>query len=181
MFDADGTSRYLLRRYYAVAVDTSVDTLSAVSMSKHPSHFRHCTFPHIVAGAASSDDLHVVLWLNGNTSIPENENEGSPASGLLVLSDDYTNCLRNFGVSINSRTHNDFASRMGTLRVNILNMCSMYSYELIAQKSNRITIIAPGQAFCFLSSPDDVVPQEKSPVSFDRRVVVAVVYVFSRN
>lgn len=120
----------------------------------------------------------MVVWLNGNTTTTDDDDQTKHGSGMLVLSSRYTECLQSHGLSMNTRTHSDFASRMGSLRVNILSVCSVHSFELIPQKSNRLTVIAPGQSFCFMASKNDEVTPNSN---FDGRIVLALVYVFSKQ
>jgi hypothetical protein len=128
--------------------------------------------------AVNPDDIHVVVWVNGNATTSDDDDQLNHGSGMLVLSSQYTECLQNNGVNMNIRTHGDFASRMGSLRVNILSMCFTHSFELIPQKSNRLVVVAPGQSFCFMTSRNgDVTPE----TTFENRIVLALVYVFSKK
>mmetsp|Transcript_25503 Transcript_25503/g.37637 ORF Transcript_25503/g.37637 Transcript_25503/m.37637 type:complete len:1617 (-) Transcript_25503:131-4981(-) len=149
------SNSYHLKKYYAVALDGSAEGVSSLSMGE-------------------PEDIHVIVWLNGETSDAIDDSQDNEHDGLVVLSVDYTACLQNHGMRVNERTHPDFASRMGSLNAGLTKFCPLHSSETIPQKSNRVTILAPGRSHLFKS-----VGSYSQDGSFDENIILALVYVFS--
>jgi hypothetical protein len=124
----------------------------------------------------------VVLWLNGNTIDPaaDDENGEGNGNGIEVMSSEYTSCLLNIGIGINTRSHPDFASKMGSLKIGSHSRCEEQVHELLGQRQNRLVIFGPGISFLFLSEGQSQGQERNQEMKFAERMVVGLVYVFSR-
>lgn len=96
---------------------------------------------------------------------------------------DYTTCLMNHGIGINSRAHPDFATKLGSLKLGLQLRCSDQVHEFLEHKSNRVIIFGPGISFSFTStsSTPSVNNFLDHPSEFSNRVLLPLVYVFSRH
>jgi hypothetical protein len=128
------------------------------------------------------DTLHVVLWLNGNEDPADSEKESEEMqSGIEIMSSDYTTCLMNHGIGINLRSHPDFASKMGSLKMGSHTRCDDQVHEFLGQRRNRLVIFGPGISFVFTSGGDRTEFESADSMGFSDRMVVGLVYVFTRT
>lgn len=127
-----------------------------------------------------SDYIHVVLWLNGN-STESNQGEDEGDSGIEVMSTDYTSCMINLGIGINPRSHSDFASKMGSLKIGKLSPCNEFVHELLGQKYNRLVIFGPGISFRFISGSTTPDINQDDELKLSEQILVGLVYVFKRT
>lgn len=118
-----------------------------------------------------------MVWLNGNTT-ETTEGDSSGVNGMEVMSSDYTTCLLNIGIAINTRSHPDFASKMGSLKIGSHSRCDEQVHEFLGQKQNRLVILGPGISFLFLSGNTEGMFEDN--LKFSDRMVVGLVYVFTR-
>lgn len=150
----------MLIKYFAVALDQTTDYLSPIILG-------------------NSDIIHVVVWLNGNTTeTAEGEVEGN--IGVEIMSVDYTTCLMNHGIGVNSRAHPDFATKLGSLKLGLQLRCNDQIHEFLEHKRNRVIIFGPGISFSFTPDSSKLTPS-KNPSDFSNQVLFPLVYVFSRT
>jgi hypothetical protein len=163
----DSSDPYLLQKYYAIVADETAPYSSPITLG-------------------DLDTLHVVIWLNGNDHPSERERDDEIVvreneSGIEVMSSDYTTCLTNHGIGINSRSHPDFASKMGSLKMGSHSRCDDQVHEFLGQSANRLVIFGPGISFLFTSGGERTEFEKTDSVEFTERMVVGVVYVFTRE
>lgn len=167
---------YLLEKYYAVAVNQSTSYSGPITLGMDDKL-------HVIEHSSlvgDSDYIHVVIWLNGNTTESSHgDEEGN--SGIEVMSSDYTSCMINLGIGINARSHPDFASKMGSLKIGILPSCEEFVHEFLGQKYNRLVIFGPGISFRFTSGSTSPSEINHEDANLSDEIIVGVVYVFKRT
>lgn len=94
---------------------------------------------------------------------------------------DYTTCLMNHGIGINSRAHPDFATKLGSLKLGLQSRCNDQVHEFLEHKRNRVVIFGPGISFSFTSVPPPMTTISDQPSEFPNRILFPLVYVFSRT
>lgn len=115
-------------------------------------------------------EYHIVVFLNNH--FPSEDND----SGLRMFTDEYTQCLRDHGVTKSPKIHPEFLSTLGSLGVEIPWDCQDFHSEVVPRETNRIVVLSPKETFRF---ENRVGADEERSDEFAESTQLALVFVFA--